>query len=41
MILEPTYEPKFHPHSYGFRSFRNAHHALYRIHYLGAVRAGD
>ncbi len=40
MVLEPVYEPKFHPHSYGFRPFRNAHHAMYRIHYL-ASRPGD
>ncbi len=40
MILEPVYEPKFHPHSYGFRPFRNAHHAMYRIHYL-ASRPGN
>jgi len=36
MVLEPIYEPKFHPHSYGFRPFRNAHHALYRIHFLAS-----
>ncbi len=36
MILEPIYEPKFHPHSYGFRPFRSAHHALYRIHFLAS-----
>lgn len=40
MILEPIYEPKFHPHSYGFRPFRSAHHAMYRIHFL-ASRPGD
>lgn len=37
MILEPIYEPKFHPHSYGFRPFRSAHHALYRIHFLASL----
>lgn len=35
MILEPIYEPRFYPHSYGFRPFRSAHHALARIHSLG------
>lgn len=36
MILEPIYEPRFYPHSYGFRPFRSAHHALARIHDLAA-----
>lgn len=29
-ILEPWCEAKFHPHSYGFRPLRSAHHALSR-----------
>jgi group II intron reverse transcriptase/maturase len=37
MILEPIYEPRFYPHSYGFRPFRSAHHALARIHYLATA----
>jgi RNA-directed DNA polymerase len=28
MLLEPLYEPEFHPDSYGFRPGRSAHHAL-------------
>lgn len=28
MLLEPLYEPEFHPHSYGFRPGRSAHQAL-------------
>lgn len=40
MILEPIYEPRFHPHSYGFRPFRSAHHALARIHFLAAAPNG-
>lgn len=27
-ILEPWCEARFHPHSYGFRPLRSAHHAL-------------
>lgn len=27
-VLEPICEAKFHPHSYGFRPNRNAHHAI-------------
>lgn len=30
-ILEPWCEAKFHPHSYGFRPLRSAHHALSRV----------
>lgn len=30
-VLEPICEPKFHNHSYGFRSNRSAHHALGRV----------
>jgi group II intron reverse transcriptase/maturase len=30
-VLEPICEPKFYNHSYGFRSNRNAHHALSRV----------
>ena len=33
-ILEPICEAKFHPHSYGFRPNRSAHHALSRAMYL-------
>ncbi|OPH48006.1 group II intron reverse transcriptase/maturase [Paenibacillus ferrarius] len=33
-ILEPIYESKQHPHSYGFRLFRCAHHAIERIRWL-------
>jgi group II intron reverse transcriptase/maturase len=40
MILEPIYAPRFHPHSYGFRPFRSAHHALARIHNLATVPQG-
>jgi group II intron reverse transcriptase/maturase len=40
MILEPIYEPRFHPHSYGFRPFRSAHHALARIHLLATLPNG-
>ena len=40
MVLEPVYEPKFHAHSYGFRPFRSAHHALYRIHFLATLGKG-
>jgi RNA-directed DNA polymerase len=31
LILEPIYEAKFYPHSYGFRPFRSTHHAVLRI----------
>lgn len=34
LILEPIYESKFHPHSYGFRPFRSTHHAIARAHFL-------
>ena len=40
MILEPIYEPRFHAHSYGFRPFRSAHHALARIHNLASNVSG-
>ncbi len=40
MILEPIYEPRFHPHSYGFRPFRSAHHALARIYNLAIAPYG-
>ena len=40
MILEPIYEPRLHSHSYGFRPFRSAHHALARIHYLATAPNG-
>ena len=30
-ILEPWCEARFHPHSYGFRPLRSAHHALSRV----------
>ncbi|MGC8489619.1 MAG: group II intron reverse transcriptase/maturase [Clostridia bacterium] len=40
MILEPIYEPHFAPHSYGFRPFRSAHHALARIHQLATAPKG-
>lgn len=33
-ILEPICEAKFHPHSYGFRPNRNAHHAIARANHL-------
>ena len=33
-ILEPIYEAKFHPHSYGFRPFRSTHHAALRCKHL-------
>jgi RNA-directed DNA polymerase len=33
-ILEPIYESKQHPHSYGFRPFRCTHHAIERIRWL-------
>jgi len=33
-ILEPIYESKQHPHSYGFRPYRCAHHANERIRFL-------
>ncbi len=31
LILEPIYEARFYPHSYGFRPFRSTHHAALRI----------
>lgn len=34
LILEPIFETKFHPHSYGFRPFRSTHHASSRLHFL-------
>ncbi|SFH38799.1 group II intron reverse transcriptase/maturase [Desulfotomaculum arcticum] len=34
LILEPIYEGKFHPHSYGFRPFRSTHHAVERIKFI-------
>ncbi len=34
LILEPLFETKFHPHSYGFRPFRSTHHATARLHSL-------
>ena len=40
MILEPLYEPRFYSHSYGFRPFRSAHHALARIHQLATAPRG-
>ncbi|QSO52864.1 hypothetical protein JZ785_02740 [Alicyclobacillus curvatus] len=33
-ILEPIYEGKQHPHSYGFRPFRGTHHAIERVRFL-------
>lgn len=30
-VLDPICEAKFHPHSYGFRPNRNAHHAIKRL----------
>lgn len=33
-ILEPICEAKFHPHSYGFRPNRSAHHAVARANHL-------
>lgn len=33
-ILEPICEAKFHPHSYGFRPNRSAHHAIARSNIL-------
>lgn len=33
-VLEPIYESKQHPHSYGFRPFRCTHHAIERIRWL-------
>lgn len=32
MLLEPLYEPVFHPDSYGFRPRRSAHQALEALH---------
>lgn len=33
-ILEPVCEAKFHPHSYGFRPNRSAHHAVARANHM-------
>ena len=33
-ILEPICEAKFHPHSYGFRPNRSAHHAIARANHF-------
>ena len=33
-ILEPIYEGKQHPHSYGFRPYRGTHQAIERVRYL-------
>ncbi|MDG6913607.1 MAG: group II intron reverse transcriptase/maturase [Nitrososphaerota archaeon] len=33
-ILEPIYEGKQHPHSYGFRPYRGTHQAIERIRFL-------
>jgi RNA-directed DNA polymerase len=38
LILEPIYEGKFHPHSYGFRPYRSTHHAALRIKDLAGRR---
>ena len=34
LIVEPIFETKFHPQSYGFRPFRSTHHAVSRLHSL-------
>ena len=34
LVLEPTFESRFHPHSYGFRPYRSAHHAVQRVRRL-------
>jgi len=34
LIIEPIFEIKFHPHSYGFRPFRSTQHAASRLHFL-------
>lgn len=33
-VLEPIFESRFHPHSYGFRPYRSAHHAVQRLRRL-------
>lgn len=33
-VLEPICEAKFHPHSYGFRPYRRAEHAIARMSFL-------
>lgn len=33
-ILKPIVEAKMHPHSYGFRDNRSAHHAMARVHHM-------
>lgn len=33
-VLEPVFESRFHPHSYGFRLYRSAHHAVQRVRRL-------
>jgi len=33
-VLEPVFESRFHPHSYGFRPYRSAHHAVQRVRRL-------
>lgn len=33
-VLEPIFESRFHPHSYGFRPCRSAHHAVQRVRRL-------
>ncbi|WDL97180.1 group II intron reverse transcriptase/maturase [Alicyclobacillus sp. ALC3] len=33
-ILEPIYEGKQHPHSYGFRPYRETHQAIERVRFL-------
>jgi group II intron reverse transcriptase/maturase len=33
-VLEPIFESRFHPHSYGFRPFRSTHHAIQRVRSL-------
>ncbi|QQE80001.1 hypothetical protein [Alicyclobacillus sp. SO9] len=33
-ILEPIYEGKQHPHSYGFRPYRGTHQAIERVRFL-------
>ena len=38
LILEPIYEVKFYPHSYGFRPFRSTHHAALRVKDLASRR---
>lgn len=40
-ILEPIYEGKQHPHSYGFRPFRGTHQATERVRYLAGRQQYD